>query len=249
VSRPDYLRTLDTGSTLRDDVRGALFYEPADLLEAVATLVEAVVPARGGSRPVADDLALLCAALLLRVVDHRLVALVRDAQRDGRVDPAAAARFLEAFDDLDDVVGTRPALRLDTWVAGAVRWAADAEGRRVLADNARRVVTVWNTPDIPLLDDYSARLWSGLVRGWYKRRYELWLRFLPEALDPARRAGAQAALDAELGRLAAEFLAEGPAGGGPAADDPPGDVCTAARHVLERYGEEFRALGGERQVP
>jgi alpha-N-acetylglucosaminidase len=253
VSRPDYLRTLDPGTTLHDDVREALCYRPADLLEAVETLLEAVVPAHGGSRPVADDLALLCAALLVRVVDHRFGALVREAVRDGAVEPAAAARFLETFDDLDDVVGTRPALRLDTWVAGAVRWAADEEGRRVLADNARRVVTVWNTPDNPRLDDYSARLWSGLVRGWYKRRYELWLRFLPEALDPAGRAGAQAALDAELGRLSEAFLAEGPGGGtsrpsgrgtgGPSAADPPGDVCAAARRVLERYGDEFRALG------
>lgn len=225
VRRPDYTRLLDPGSTVPDDVRAALHYRPADLLEAIEALLAA--PDCDAAR---DDLALACVALLLRVIDHRFVALLGRAGR-----PEA---FLDTFTDLDDLVATRPSMRLETWVAAARRWADDPEGRRVLEDNARRVLTVWNTSDDPRLDDYSARVWSGLVGGYYRRRWELWLRFLPQALDPDRRAASQQALDAELRRLAEEFIAAGP----PAVTGAHSDVRAAARHVLDRYGDEFRAL-------
>jgi alpha-N-acetylglucosaminidase len=219
VTRPDYGRALD----LDAQVRAALFYRPEDLIEACAALLEA--PASG---PAGNDLALATAALLLRVIDHRYLDVVA-AARAGRRDPATAEAFLAAFDDLDALVATRPELRLSTWVSAARRWGGAAE------DNARRILTAWNTADNPALHDYSARIWSGLVGGYHKRRWELWLRHLP--LTPDGHAAAQAALDADLRQLAERFIARGPA------DGPPGtDVRTAARDVLHRYGAEFRAL-------
>jgi alpha-N-acetylglucosaminidase len=219
VTTPDYGRALDLGA----EVRAALFYRPADLLAACEALLE--VPPSG---PAANDLALATAALLLRVVDHRYLDVVAGA-REGAADAAAAARFLAAFDDLDAVVATRPDLRLETWVGAARRWGGSAE------DNSRRILTTWNTPDNPRLDNYSARIWSGLVGGYLKRRWELWLRHLPSTVDG--RAAAQAALDADLRDLAEHFVADGVAGAASSAD-----ARTAARRVLDRYGDEFRAL-------
>lgn len=219
VSTPDYLRMLDPG--VHEDVRAALHYDPADLVAAIRALQR--LPAA------VDDLALAGIALLLRVLDHRFV-------HTGRTD------FLEVFDDLDELAATRLSLRLDTWVAAATRWAGDDEERRVLADNAHRLLTVWNTSDNPLLDNYSARLWSGLVGGYLKRRWELWLRFLPGALDPAGRPAAQAALDEALRDLADTFVATG------APSRPLGDTHAVAEKVLAKYGDEFLALKGARVV-
>jgi alpha-N-acetylglucosaminidase len=220
VTRPDYTRALDLDS----EIRAALFYRPEDLLDACAALLEAPP-----SRPAGNDLALATTALLLRVIDHRYLDVVA-AARAGRRDPAAAEAFLAAFDDLDALVATRPELRLETWVGAARRWGGTAE------DNARRVLTTWNTADNPALDDYAARIWSGLVGGYHKRRWELWLRHLP--LEPGGRAAAQAALDADLRELVERFIAEGPA----VAASGDRDVRTASREVLGRYGAEFRAL-------
>jgi alpha-N-acetylglucosaminidase len=189
-----------------DDIRSALYYDPRDLLDACRSLD-------------GDDLALACVAMLLRVIDHRY--LRGDA-------------FLDVFDDLDDLVGTRPFLRLETWVSSARRWASDPSGERVLEDNARRILTVWNTPENAHLDNYSARIWSGLVSGYYKRRWELWLRFLPNR--------DQASLDASLRELAEEFIASGPA-----PREPSGDVRTVAARVLDRYGDEFLGLASTEQ--
>ncbi|MEH1123055.1 alpha-N-acetylglucosaminidase [Micromonospora sp. CPCC 206061] len=214
ITRPHY-GLLD--SSVDSDVRTALFYRPADLLAACQALL-----ASPPSRAADDDLALACAALLLRVIDNRF----------GHWDS-----FLDPFDDLDDLVGTRPTLRLSTWVEAARRWTDDDESERVLEDNARRMLTVWNTTDNERLHDYSARLWSGLVRGYYKRRWELWLRYLPQALEPGGRAPAQSTLDAALDDLATDFIAHGPA-----SEAAPGDVRTVAAGVLDRYGDEFLAL-------
>jgi alpha-N-acetylglucosaminidase len=219
VSTPDYARMLDP--QVHDDVHAALHYDPADLVAAIRAL------------PAGDDLALAGIALLLRVLDHRFSCFVR----------TSACDFLGVFDDLDELAATRPALRLSTWVAAAGRCAADEEERKVLVDNARRLLTVWHTVENPLLDNYSARMWSGLVSGYLKRRWELWLRFLPDALAPDGRAGAQAALDGELRDLATEFIAHGPA-----RQRPAGDMRVVADRVLTRYGDEFLALEGEPNV-
>lgn len=225
VSTPDY--------ALAPVPPEALYYDPRDLVTAYEALLGATVPQRTA---LANDLALCGIALLLRIIDHRYDALIRARH----VDPAAAAGFLAAFDDLDALAATRPDLRLETWVAGARRWAADADGQRVLEDNARRILTVWNTPENPHLDNYSTRLWAGLVGGYLKRRWELWLRHLPRALSPDGRAEAQAALDGALRELAAEFIASGP----PVPSPPPGDTRGVAARILDRYRAEFLTLKG-----
>lgn len=217
VSTPDYTRMLD--AAVHDDLRAALCYDPADLLAAIGELLR--LPA---SRAAADDLALAGIAMLLRVIDRRFGAVLA-----APADPGAAARFLAAFDDLDRLAATRPALRLSTWESAARRCSADA----VLVDNARRLVMVWNTAGNPCLDNYSARLWSGVVAGYLKRRWELWTRHLPQALVPGERVAAQTALDTGLRALAEEFLATG------APEPPGGDVRAVTRDVLARYGEEF----------
>ncbi len=224
VSIPDY--ALDPA--VHD---GALFYDPGDLVAAMRELLR--VPESGAA---SDDLALAGIAMLLRIIDHRYGAVLADATGTGRVDPSLAARFLAVFDDLDQLAATRPAMRLSTWVEAARSCAADEAGRRVLEDNARRMVTVWNTTENPLLDNYSARIWSGLVADYHKRRWELWLRHLPQALGD--RAAAESILDSELRALAESFIHT------PTLDRPGGDVRAVTRDVLARYGDEFLALKG-----
>jgi alpha-N-acetylglucosaminidase len=234
VSTPDYSRLLDTGTTIHDDVRAALFYQPRDVLAAMRALLRVPVSAAAS-----DDLALSGIALLLRVIDHRFSASLTTAVHNGQMD----ADFLDVFDDLDDLAATRPNMRLSTWVAAARRCSDDDQGRQVLQDNARRIVTVWNTPENPQLDNYSARIWSGLVAGYHKRRWQLWLRFLPQALAPGGRAAAQSLLDTELRRLAETFIASGVPD-----DRAGGDVREVAQRVLARYGDEFLTLKGVRHA-
>jgi alpha-N-acetylglucosaminidase len=98
---------------------------------------------------------------------------------------AAGDRFLAALDDLDALLSVRPEFRLTTWEHAAAAHAHGVDGQRILLDNARRIVSVWDTVDKLPLTDYSARLWSGLVGGLYRERWRTWT----EELVSARTAG------------------------------------------------------------
>ena len=75
-----------------------------------------------------------------------------------------------------------------------------------MLDNARRIVSVWDTIDRASLTDYSARLWSGLVGGLYRERWRAWV----DELIAARAAGRdpdEAALTRRIDEVTAAFLA------------------------------------------
>ena len=76
------------------------------------------------------------------------------------------ARWMQATDRL---LAGHPTHNLARWID----WARHcAGGNHALADyyerNARRIVTIWGPP----VDDYSARIWSGLLRDYYLPRWQ-----------------------------------------------------------------------------
>ena len=73
-----------------------------------------------------------------------------------------------------------------SWEHAAAAHAHGVDERRTLLDNARRIVSVWDTIDKPALTDYSARLWSGLVRGLYRERWRVWIEQLVAASTAGR---------------------------------------------------------------
>lgn len=76
--------------------------------------------------------------------------------------------FLCLAEATDRLLASHPVLRLDRWLDFARRQGQTS----VLADyyerNARRIVTIWGPP----VDDYSARIWSGLIRDYYVPRWK-----------------------------------------------------------------------------
>ena len=68
----------------------------------------------------------------------------------------------------DSLLEAHPTWRLERWISFARQHGStDAEKNRY-EENARRLVTRWGPP----VDDYSARLWSGLIRDYYLPRWE-----------------------------------------------------------------------------
>ena len=50
----------------------------------------------------------------------------------------------------------------------ARNWGSTEELKNYYEKNARRIVTIWGPP----VDDYSARIWSGLLRDYYLPRWK-----------------------------------------------------------------------------
>ena len=234
--RPHY-RDLADPEYLRARVSARLWYDWSDLTTAWERLVSAAerTPelAEGA---LGGDLADVAMAVMLRVFDQRYLNLVERAgaagsrSGEGPVPKGELDGLLAVVDDLDSLLATRPGYHYRRWEEQAASWAQTPEDRRVLVDNARRILTVWTTIGDGELDDYASRLWAGLVGDYYRSRWELWGQGLERAATD--RPGASAELDQALVEREEAFLAHGV----PHPPRPGGDVVTRSRELLERYG-------------
>ncbi|MDH2442585.1 alpha-N-acetylglucosaminidase TIM-barrel domain-containing protein [Amnibacterium sp. CER49] len=235
TAKPSYAETL-APDRLATRLWGSRPYDPAILVRAWRLLIE-----EAERRPrlldgeLGHDLIEVGRVVLSHVVDQHLVATVREAARSSGETPEALGRFLAVFDDLDRLLACRPEFTLEHWVGEAEAWAEDEEERRILRDNARRIVTVWDRPGPPNLDDYAARTWSGLVGGYYKDRWTAWARGLFEAVRSP-----SAEHDQRLGErlldIERTFLERGP----DAQPRPTTDVASLARRLFEAHAGALR---------
>ncbi len=71
---------------------------------------------------------------------------------------------------MDTLLLSHPTHRLERWLG----WARAHGNTPALQDyyesNARRIVTIWGPP----VDDYAAKIWSGLIRDYYLQRWKLY---------------------------------------------------------------------------
>jgi alpha-N-acetylglucosaminidase len=93
----------------------------------------------------------------------------------------AAGQMLGLIRDLDRLLATRPEYLLGSWLEGARRWAKRPAEKAKLEWNARRVITMWG--ERPLIRDYSRREWSGMLTGFYLKRWERFFNALDSTLD------------------------------------------------------------------
>lgn len=87
-------------------------------------------------------------------------------------DTVRAAKFEKDFEyilkGMDVLLSAHPTLRLERWIDFAHKQAATPEQHKQYERNAKRIVTIWGPP----VDDYSARVWSGLIRDYYLPRWK-----------------------------------------------------------------------------
>lgn len=99
-----------------------------------------------------------------------LVQAIDLAYQNGDMDKAATmeTEFEALMLGADRLLCSHPTLRLENWLAYACNWGSTPELKNYYERNARRIVTVWGPP----VDDYSARIWSGLLRDYYLPRWK-----------------------------------------------------------------------------
>lgn len=69
--------------------------------------------------------------------------------------------------EMDRILSTHPILSMERWLDFARNSGNNGELKSYYERNARRIVTIWGPP----VDDYSARIWSGLIRDYYVPRW------------------------------------------------------------------------------
>ncbi len=130
----------------------------------------------------------LLKADLIEITAMYLSAKVEDintqiAAAVARNDRGEAHRLLDSAEsmlmDIDAILDHHPTHRLSRWEEQSIKRAASQKERHRNAVNARRIVSVWyghHSADEPV-NDYSCRLWSGLIRDYYLPRMKgTWLQ-------------------------------------------------------------------------
>ncbi|MCQ2153867.1 MAG: alpha-N-acetylglucosaminidase [Bacteroidales bacterium] len=119
----------------------------------------------------------LYAADLEEMTAHYLGARMEEAVLDiydkaarGKNFRAREEAFLDMGEALDRALASHPNLRLDNWIGYARAWGDTPALADYYERNAKRLVTIWGPP----VEDYSARIWSGLVRDYYLPRWRKW---------------------------------------------------------------------------
>lgn len=115
------------------------------------------------------DLAELAAAYVggkLEIV----AAAINNAYLYGDQEKAAALEkeFITLATGMDKVLESHPTHQLERWLDFARQHGSSEALKNYYEKNARRIVTVWGPP----VDDYSARIWSGLIRDYYLPRWQ-----------------------------------------------------------------------------
>lgn len=77
-------------------------------------------------------------------------------------------KFTKLMLEMDRLLESHPTLRLERWLDYATAYGTTDSLRHYYEKNARRIITIWGPP----VDDYSARIWSGLIRDYYLPRWQ-----------------------------------------------------------------------------
>lgn len=81
--------------------------------------------------------------------------------------------MLQLIRDWDKLLSSHESYLLGRWIASARQWAKDDEEANLFEFNARNQITLWgNNGEI---DDYAAKNWGGLAKGYYYQRWHLLL--------------------------------------------------------------------------
>ena len=126
-----------------------------------------------------DDVTRQATAALSQRFHREMINAYR--MKDKKQFKILSKRFLELIDDQDALLATEEKYLLGRWVEGAKSWANNDDEADWLEWMARTQCTVWG--DRCTLRDYGNREWSGLLKDFYKGRWQLFINQLNDRLD------------------------------------------------------------------
>lgn len=91
---------------------------------------------------------------------------------------AQANAMLQILDDLDIALSSNVHFLLGRWIQDAKNLNTSSIEVEYYEFQARNQITRWGADNKNALNDYAGKQWGGLVRGYYKKRWEIFLNEL-----------------------------------------------------------------------
>jgi alpha-N-acetylglucosaminidase len=89
----------------------------------------------------------------------------------------------QLFEDVDMLLNTHPAFMLGPWIEAARDWGTTKEEKDYYERQARTILTIWGGP---VLNDYANRMWGGLVKDYYAKRWNLFFEAVIQAVKEGK---------------------------------------------------------------
>jgi alpha-N-acetylglucosaminidase len=89
--------------------------------------------------------------------------------------------FLQLISDMDKLLATKKDFLLGNWLNEARRWGTTVQEKNLYEKNARNLITLWGDKN-STLREYSCRQWSGLLNGFYKKRWEQFFSYVVQQM-------------------------------------------------------------------
>ncbi|MCM4155741.1 alpha-N-acetylglucosaminidase [Gramella sp. AN32] len=88
-----------------------------------------------------------------------------------------SADFIFLIEDMDRLLATQEDFLLGRWLNSARSWGTTKEEKDLYEKNARNLITLWGGKNAKLRE-YSNRQWSGLLEGFYKKRWQKFFEYV-----------------------------------------------------------------------
>ncbi len=145
----------------------------------------------------------------------------------------ASGQFLQLIRDMDELLATRKEFLLGGWLEDARRWGTTDAERARFEWNARRVLTQWG--QTAALDDYARKEWSGMLNGYYLKRWELFLRDFGDSLKSGKPFDDKA-FQAKVRKWTADWSDQRET----YSTQPRGDSIELAKRLWAKYEKQLR---------
>jgi alpha-N-acetylglucosaminidase len=169
-----------------DRVRTKLDYDPADLVMAWELFVQAA-PALQKSEGFQYDLVDITRQVLANyALPLQQKWVLAYLQNDTAAYKRYTKAFLELMDDMDRLLSTQKEFLLGKWIADARSCGVNGQEKDLYELNARNIITLWGDKESEL-HEYSNRQWAGLIKSFYKPRWEQYFLYLKEKMKVGGR--------------------------------------------------------------
>ncbi|MCF7567978.1 alpha-N-acetylglucosaminidase [Sabulilitoribacter arenilitoris] len=138
-------------------------------------------------------------------------------------------KMLKLFDDLDNLLATQSSFLLGKWLEDAKSLGVNIEEQKYYEHNARNIITTWGTA-AQSLNDYASRSWAGLTKGYYKKRWEMFVNDIILAVENNK-----AFDEKEFFEKVTQFEWEWTQGNELYNSKPYGDVIEISRALVQKY--------------
>ncbi len=147
----------------------------------------------------------------------------------------AGKQMLELLNDLDELLSTYQTFLLGHWLEDARLFGIDNKEADYYENNARNILTTWGG-QAQSLNDYASRSWAGLTKGYYAKRWEMFINEAVLALEENKP------FDEDLFyNKVTQFEIDWVDGNEKYESSPKGNGSKIARTLLKKYEEQIVA--------